>query len=283
MESTAGFSPLSASEVGLTEEDAAPPGLTVNQVTRRPTGHVRQTEQPCSTTLMLSSATLVLSLITFIMAVSGLSAQHNFVTETRFARLHASVRSLSSQVGASTCVGNETMGSPMLVYGTSRYQIVRSRTQGGDTGVVHPEARAFAMAHCYNSVPGRLATVPSAAVNDFLLQEMNVAGVSNAWLGGTDESEEGVWQWLDAGQQARPGTVFWIGDYSGSSMNGRFNDWSRRNDGNGGEPNSDFGYDDEDCLALNLNQYAGSTGHWNDAPCLWGGYDGFIVEYPETA
>ena len=63
--------------------------------------------------------------------------------------------------------------------------------------------------------------------------------------------------------------------------------WSRRiNDPsgqNGGEPNSDFGYDDEDCLVLNLNQYAGSTGHWNDAPCLWGGYDGFIVEYPETA
>ena len=283
MESSAGFSPLSASEVGLADEDAAPPGLTVNQATRRPTGQVRPTELPCSTTLMLSSATLILSLITFIMAVSGLSAQNKFVDKSRFTRLHTSVRLISRQVGASSCIGNETMGSPILTLGTSRYQIVKSRTQGGSTGIVHPEARAFAMAHCYNSVPGRLATVPSAAVNDFLLQEMNAAGVSNAWLGGTDESEEGVWQWLDAGQQARPGTVFWIGDYSGSSMNGRFNDWSRRNDGNGGEPNSDFNYDDEDCLALNLNQYAGSTGHWNDAPCLWGGYDGFIVEYPETA
>ena len=283
MESTAGFSPLSASEVGLTEEDAAPPGLTVNQVTRRPTGHVRQTEQPCSTTLMLSSATLILSLITFIMAISGLSAQNNFVTETRFARLHASVRSLSTQVGASTCVGNETMGSPMLVYGTSRYQIVRSRTQGGDTGVVHAEARAFAYLHCYNSVPGRLAVVRSAAVNDFLLQAMNEAGVTHAWLGGTDESEEGVWQWLDAGQHARPGTIFWIGDYTGSSVESRFNDWLRPVNNMGGEPNSDFGYDDEDCLVMDLNSYQYTTGHWNDAPCLYGGYDGFIVEYPGTA
>ena len=36
MESSAGFAPLSASEVGLADEDAAPPGLTVNQATRRP-------------------------------------------------------------------------------------------------------------------------------------------------------------------------------------------------------------------------------------------------------
>jgi hypothetical protein len=43
-----------------------------------------------------------------------------------------------------------------------------------------------------------------------------------AYLGASDAAQEGTWQWMD-------GTVFWIGDSTGSSVGGLYSNWRASN------------------------------------------------------
>jgi len=44
---------------------------------------------------------------------------------------------------------------------------------------------------------GHLATITSQAENDWVLKNIDIGRVGTAiWLGGTDEVQEGVWQWI---------------------------------------------------------------------------------------
>ncbi|MDG3005123.1 family 16 glycoside hydrolase [Paludisphaera mucosa] len=103
---------------------------------------------------------------------------------------------------------------------------------------------------------GRLARVPDAAANDFLIDLMNRAKLDEAWLGATDEEEEGEWRWLD-----------------GSPL--RFSAWDvvqPTNRSTRGEP--------EHYLLLSA-----SRRKWNDVPPQGEvklGPPGFICEWPEN-
>lgn len=110
-----------------------------------------------------------------------------------------------------------------------------------------------ANASTYMGMQGYLATITSDAENTF---SSNLAGLTEAWLGGSDQAVEGQWRWMN-GPEA--GQLF------------TYTSWAPT------EPNDSSG--GEDYLQTN---HAGQFGKWNDnggpgtnASVLYG----YIVEY----
>ncbi len=117
-------------------------------------------------------------------------------------------------------------------------------------------AKAFASAQTYLGLTGYLATITSAAENEFVFQ--NIAGPSGfnpGYGGGTDGNKTGIWQWV-TGPEA--GTVFYNEHVS---VQTGYNNW------NPGEPNlgDDF-----------LNLFNNSPAGWNNIP---DGPNAIYVEY----
>jgi gliding motility-associated-like protein len=82
------------------------------------------------------------------------------------------------------------------------------------------EARDSAAKMSYNGLKGYLATVTSAAENDFIWTKIDGVG----WIGASDSEVEGDWKWM-TGPEA--GTLFWRGNYpNGRPINGEFSFWS---------------------------------------------------------
>ena len=117
---------------------------------------------------------------------------------------------------------------------------------------------------------GYLARVDSARENQAILEALSAhlsekqlaSTLANdgseapfAWLGGSDAASEGQWVWENNGDK------FWSGDFNGSPVDGRFNNW-------GMQPDSASG--NEDALAIGLADWPepfydlGSAGQWND-------------------
>lgn len=134
-------------------------------------------------------------------------------------------------------------------------------------GITWTSARTAAENRTYFGLKGYLATITSA--EEAQLSGEQAAGAG--WIGGSDEETEGVWKWV-TGPEA--GTVFWNGNFNGSTPNFAF--W------NNGEPNQ-TGNEDYAHITFNV----GIKGSWNDLPNEGGVNDyypqGFMVEYGGTS
>lgn len=117
------------------------------------------------------------------------------------------------------------------------------------------DANTSANALSFGNLDGHLATITSAAENDFIF---NILGVSDRpiWLGGFQDENAAEpladWQWV-----------------TGEAWT--FTNWES------GEPNN-LTWNDEDALSFAFWE---AKGTWNDAPTEWEYYDtgGYVVEY----
>jgi PEP-CTERM motif-containing protein len=115
-----------------------------------------------------------------------------------------------------------------------------------------PAARTAALGLSHLGQPGFLATVTSGSENTFLATLAPIG-----WLGGTDQTVEGVWRWAD-GPEANQ--IFWLGGPGGSAPPGVFTNWGPGNPDNGGG---------------NQNFLLRGPGGWDD----FNGTQGYYVEY----
>ena len=148
-------------------------------------------------------------------------------------------------------------------YGGHTYKLIESPA-------TWHEANAVAQRMSLGGKPGYLARIDSAAENDAVLNAVlgrlseeqlkssvpgDDSGAAFIWLGGTDQESEGQWVWSNNGDQ------FWSGDFNGSPVAGRYNNW-------GVQPDNVFG--SEDSLAMGLADWPdpfydlGASGQWND-------------------
>ncbi len=107
---------------------------------------------------------------------------------------------------------------------------------------------------------GYLVTVESQSENDFVAARLANAG----WMGASDAAVEGAWRWVTGPEN---GTQFWSGASGGSTVGGRYANWSNL------EPNDSGG--NEDCAQF----LTGGSGKWNDLPCSGTTLPGYVVEY----
>jgi len=112
-------------------------------------------------------------------------------------------------------------------------------------GISWPAAKAQADTTIYYGLQGYLATIRSKEEQDFILTKTKGTG----WIGGSDAEQEGTWKWV-CGPDA--GTVFWQGNYNGSSVNSEYSHWGNQ------EPNN---LGDENYAHI---MYYVNKGFWND-------------------
>ncbi|AOW21935.1 Ig-like domain-containing protein [Urechidicola croceus] len=133
-----------------------------------------------------------------------------------------------------------------------------------DPLITWTEARDAAENRYYFGLQGYLVTILSE--EEAQMSGEQAAGVG--WIGGSDAFNEGEWKWVTGPEN---GTVFWNGDFNGSTPNFAF--W------NTNEPNNSGGEDYAHITASNI----GIPGSWNDLPNEGGTFDyiaqGYVVEY----
>lgn len=134
-----------------------------------------------------------------------------------------------------------------------------------ETLLTWAEARAEAEARSHLGLPGYLATITSADENAFILSMTP----PNVWVGGTDERDEGVWEWAGGPEV---GEVFWTRQ-DGTVT---YADWG------GYEPNNAWREPPGEDYLLAHALYA--TGTWADAgvPPNPNGAFGYVVEYSDV-
>ncbi len=152
-------------------------------------------------------------------------------------------------IAASVALASAAAQAEPAYFQGSAYEVVAASTTW-DAALLAASQRSWL------GVPGRLATIGSAAENTFVA---GLAPAAGYWfIGGSDAAVEGTWAWV-TGKEA--GTVFWR---NGAAVDGAFTAWRP------GEPNN-F-YASEDHLVLR-------GGLWQDQPGNMYFHSGYIVEY----
>lgn len=135
-------------------------------------------------------------------------------------------------------------------------------------------------AACAVSRGGKLAEINSLAEQNGVFAQLNQAGINGAntiapdggngsyvWLGGIDIASEGYWFW-DGGNMGSF-NQFWMGNASGSAVNGSYTNW-------GNEPDD---WNGQDGLGMAFTNWPlGVAGQWNDVDENNQLY--YIIEYP---
>jgi hypothetical protein len=82
---------------------------------------------------------------------------------------------------------------------------------------------------------------------------------NSLWLDAHDGETEGLWHW------GASGTVFWLGDATGSPQNGAYVSWATGKPNNSSSGSSGEG---EDCAVLHVDSGGpDALGTWNDEAC----------------
>jgi len=107
------------------------------------------------------------------------------------------------------------------------------------------------------SLGGYIVTVTSSLEQDFLAKVLGELQMARAWLGASDESEEGQWKWTDGPEK----DVLFYSHHPENPVNVGYSHWFK------GEPNN---ADGENCANV-------FPDGWNDVSCLTE-KNGLIVE-----
>lgn len=177
---------------------------------------------------------------------------------------------------ASVSVAEKELG---IFYNPDNGHYYQVKTWGGKTSV--STASSFANAQTFAGMTGYLATITTAAENDFIANHTTAA---NAWIGATDDTSyvnnvsdqryddrEGSWHWF-TGPEA--GQEFWYGESGGATRNGLFENWASGEPNN--EPRNLVDSVGEDFAVTNFN---GAIGLWNDALNDANGVNAAIIEF----
>ena len=128
--------------------------------------------------------------------------------------------------------------------------VAEKMTLGGHSGYLARIDSAAENRAIFDIVSGRLSSKQRDATTP-----NDGSGTAFIWLGGSDAASEGDWRWLNNGDP------FWLGDFNGSSVGGRYHNW-------GVQPDDATG--NEDALAMGLGDWPepfydlGAAGQWND-------------------
>ena len=128
--------------------------------------------------------------------------------------------------------------------------IAEKMTLGGHSGYLARIDSAAENRVIFEAISGRLSTGQRDATTP-----NDGSGTAFIWLGGSDAVSEGDWRWANNDEP------FWLGDFNGSSVGGRYHNW-------GVQPDDATG--SEDALAMGLGDWPepfydlGAAGQWND-------------------
>ena len=164
----------------------------------------------------------------------------------------ASVAASLAAIAGSIVAAPVFAATPALFQG-SYYEYVPTFTTWDQA-----KAAAYAMSH--EGLPGRLATITSAAEQAFVAAL--VPASMNAMLGASDAATEGTWVWETGPER---GQIFWK---DGAAYGGAYTHWLP------GEPNAFVPAEDY------LVMYRGG---WNDSQANTFLHGGYVVEYRSEA
>lgn len=130
--------------------------------------------------------------------------------------------------------------------------------------IIWSDARRGAEQRNYYGMQGYLATITSRAENDFIAKLISGQGLW--WLGGSDSTSEGAWNWV-TGPEGQSSQQFWNGGTNGVQVG--FSNWN---------PNQPSGTNipaagDSDYLATDQN------GGWDDQPIATSLGRGYVAEF----
>ncbi len=139
------------------------------------------------------------------------------------------------------------------------------------------DAKNAAESQYLAGLQGYLATITTPEENEFIASILT----ERAWIGASDAATEGDWRWVTGPEGEAnngEGTPFWLGDASGSPVNGEYNNWVVNN-GMTTEPNNLMASGNPgEFYALMYPTTEGGDGNWNDFPLI-NTLPAYVVEY----